>query len=54
MSAPAPAPPRVRIFRWKGIVPLLLFVVLVVALYLLFRNMLVARSVEHEIGRAHV
>ena len=53
MSAPAPAPPRVRIFRWKGIVPLLLFVVLVVALYLLFRNMLVARSVEH-VGTAVV
>jgi uncharacterized protein (TIGR03545 family) len=47
MTAPAPAPTRVRIFRWKGIVPLLLFVVLVVMLYLLFMNLLVARGVEH-------
>jgi uncharacterized protein (TIGR03545 family) len=53
MSAPAPTPPRVRIFRWKGIVPLLLFVVLVSALYLLFRNMLVAHGVEH-VGTAVV
>lgn len=45
MTAPA-ASPRVRIFRWRGIVPLLLFLVLLVVLYWVFMDTLVRRSVE--------
>jgi uncharacterized protein (TIGR03545 family) len=45
MTAPAPAP-RVRIFRWRGIVPLLLFLTLLGVLYWLFLDTLVRRSVE--------
>ena len=43
---PPPTPPRVRIFRWKGIGPLLLFLVLLGVLYWLFMDTLVRRSVE--------
>jgi len=50
---PPPAPPRVRIFRWKGIAPLLLFLALLGALYWLFMDMLVRRSVE-QAGTAFV
>jgi len=45
MSAPA-ARSRVRIFRWKGIVPLLLFLALLATLYWVFSDALVRRSVE--------
>jgi uncharacterized protein (TIGR03545 family) len=45
MTAPT-APPRWRIFRWKGIGPLLLFLVLLGILYWLFTDTLVRRSVE--------
>jgi len=52
MTAPA-TPPRVRIFRWKGIVPLLLTLVLVGVLYWIFADTLVRRGVEHS-GTAFV
>ena len=45
MTAPA-ATPRLRIFRWKGIAPLLLFLALLGTLYWLFTDTLVRRSVE--------
>lgn len=45
MTAPATTP-RVRIFRWKGIAPLLVFLGLLGALYWLFMDTLVRRSVE--------
>jgi uncharacterized protein (TIGR03545 family) len=45
MTAPA-APPRVRLFRWRGIVPLLLFLALLGTGYWLFMDALVRRSVE--------
>jgi uncharacterized protein (TIGR03545 family) len=46
MTAPEP-PQRIRIFRWKGVVPLALTFVLVGVLYWIFADRLVERSVEH-------
>jgi len=45
MTAP-PTPRRVRIFRWRGIVPLLLTLMLVGVLYWIFADFLVRRGVE--------